>query len=278
MNPTTGGAVAAGHPLTAEAGARVLREGGNAVDAAVAAALTSFVTESPLTGLGAGGFMLVHDPGSDDVVLDFFVEVPGRAEPEHRSELVPIPVYFSPESPQIFNVGAPSCGVPGTAAGLAEALDRYGSMPMADLVREPARLAREGFEVNAEQAFIFQILEPLLTDQPDGQAVYAPEGRRLAEGDTFRFSELADALELYGAEGPGPFYRGEVARRIAEWVTQRGGTLGPEDLAAYTPAIREPVKARFRGREVLTNPPPSSGGVLVAFALALLERAGSADI
>src|ERR671936_944537 len=149
---STRGALAAGHPLTAEAGARVLREGGNAVDAAVAAVLTSFVSESPLTGFGAGGFMLVHDPGSEDVLLDFFVEVPGRKVGERRSELIPIPVYFSPESPQVFNVGAAACGVPGTAAGLAEALRRYGSLPLGELVREPARLAREGIEVNAEQA------------------------------------------------------------------------------------------------------------------------------
>src|SRR5207248_9441126 len=129
------GAVAAGHPQTSEAGARVLREGGNAVDAAVAAVLTSFVAESPLTGLGAGGFMLVHDPGSEDALLDFFVEVPGRTAGRRRSDLVPIPVYFSPESPQVFNVGAASCGVPGTAAGLAEALRLYGSVPLAELVR-----------------------------------------------------------------------------------------------------------------------------------------------
>src|SRR5438874_3497423 len=136
---STRGAVAAGHPLTAEAGAAVLREGGNAVDAAVAAVLTSFVTESPLTGFGAGGFMLVHDP-PEDVLLDFFVEVPGRTGHERRSELVPIPVYFSPESPQVFNVGAASCGVPGTAAGLAEALSGYGSLPLSEPAREPARL------------------------------------------------------------------------------------------------------------------------------------------
>src|SRR3954469_25100457 len=145
------GAVAAGHPLTAEAGARVLRDGGNAVDAAVAALLTSFVTESPLTGLGAGGFMLVHDPEHEDVLLDFFVEVPGRTVGERRSELVPIPVYFSPESPQVFNVGAASCGVRGPAGGLAAALGRLGWVPWAELVREPARLAREGVEVNAQQ-------------------------------------------------------------------------------------------------------------------------------
>src|SRR3954454_7881381 len=143
------GAVAAGHPLTAEGGARVVREGGNAVDAAIAAVLTSFVTESPLTGLGAGGFMLVHDAEQEDVLLDFFVEVPGRSVGERHSELVPIPVYFSPESPQVFNIGAASCGVPGTAAGLAVALDRFGSVPLAELVRGAGRLARGGGGVDA---------------------------------------------------------------------------------------------------------------------------------
>jgi gamma-glutamyltranspeptidase/glutathione hydrolase len=110
------GVVAAGHPLTAEAGAAVLRDGGNAVDAAVAAVLTSFVTESPLTGLGAGGHMVVHT-GSDEVVLDFFVAAPGADRSERRSELVPIPVHFTPTAIQVFHVGAASCGVPGTPAG-----------------------------------------------------------------------------------------------------------------------------------------------------------------
>jgi len=275
---STRGAVAAGHPLTAEAGAGILRDGGNAVDAAVASVLTSFVAESPLTGLGAGGFMLVHDPGSDDALLDFFVEVPGHTNRKRRSELVPIPVYFSPESPQVFNVGAASCGVPGTAAGLAEALRRYGSVPLAQLVREPARLAREGVEVNAEQAFIFRILEPILTHEPEGGALYAPEGRILSAGERFRFEELGDALERYGTDGPEPFYRGEIARRVSDWVVERGGTLGADDLAAYRPRVRIPVEARYLGRDVLTNPPPSSGGMLIAFALSLLERAGSADV
>src|SRR5919201_3023509 len=132
------GAVAAGHPLTAEAGARVLRAGGNAVDAAVAAVLTSFATESPLTGLGAGGFMLVHT-ASDDALCDFFVGMPGRGGAERRSELVPVEILFD-GTPQIFNVGAASCGVPGTAAGLAEALERFGSAPLDELAKPPARL------------------------------------------------------------------------------------------------------------------------------------------
>ena len=274
---STRGAVAAGHPLTAEAGAAVLREGGNAVDAAVAAVLTSFVTESPLTGLGAGGFMLVH-AGDQDLLLDFFVEMPGRGEARRRSELEPIPVYFAPDAPQVFNVGAASCGVPGTAAGLEEALSGFGSVPLADLAAAPARLAREGVVVNAEQAFIFQILEPILTHAEEGRAVYAPEGKRLVEGDTFRFPELGDALERYAAEGAEPFYRGEIARRMSDWVLERGGTLTVEDLAAYAPIPREPVRARFRGSDVLTNPPPSSGGILIAYCLALLERIGEAGL
>ena len=168
----------------------------------------------------------------EDVLLDFFVEVPGRTAGKHRSELVPIPVYFSPESPQVFNVGAASCGVPGTAAGLAEALRRYGSVPLCELVREPADLARKGVKVNAEQAFIFHILEPILTHAAEGAAIYAPEGRILVAGDVFRFSALADALERYGAEGPEPFYRGEIAKRVSEWVLDGGGTLGADDMAA----------------------------------------------
>jgi gamma-glutamyltranspeptidase / glutathione hydrolase len=271
------GAVAAGHPLTAEAGAAILREGGNAVDAAVAAVLASFVTESPLTGFGAGGFMLVHG-ASGNALLDFFVEVPGRTIGERRSELIPTPVHFSPDSHQVFNVGAASCGVPGTAAGLAEALDRHGTLPLADLARQPARLSREGVRLNAQQAYILRILEPILVAEPETRAVYAPGGRILVEGELFRFAELGDALERYGAEGPGPFYEGEIAARLSDWVLDRGGTLGRDDLAAYRPIPRGPVRAAYRGREVLTNAPPSSGGVLIAFALSVLERVGSSDV
>lgn len=263
------GVVAAGHPLTAEAGARVLRDGGNAVDAAVAAVLTSCVTESPLTGLGAGGYMLVHT-GDESVVLDFFVAAPGGAE--RRSELVPIPVYFTPESAQVFHVGAASCGVPGTPAGLVDAVERFGSVPLAELAAPAARLAREGVVVNGEQAYFIRILAPILTHYEEASAIYAPGGRLLGEGDLFRFAELGDALERLGAEGATPFYDGELAGSIADWVRERGGTLALADFRAYAPIAREPVRARFRGRDVLSNPPPSSGGILLAYALELLER------
>jgi gamma-glutamyltranspeptidase/glutathione hydrolase len=272
---TAHGAVAAGHPLTAEAGARVLREGGNAVDAAVAAVLTSFVTESPLTGLGAGGFMLVHT-ADEDALLDFFVEMPGRSV-ERTSELVPVEILFDGTA-QIFNIGAASCGVPGTAAGLAEALARFGSAPLEALAAPAVRLARDGVEVNEQQAYLHELLTPVLTEYPESRALYAPDGDPLTEGDRFRFPELADALERYAAEGPSAIYGGEAAAAIAAWVVGRGGTLTAADLAAYEPVAREPVRAAFRGREILSNPPPSAGGILIVFALAVLERVGSVDL
>jgi gamma-glutamyltranspeptidase/glutathione hydrolase len=267
------GAVAAGHPLTAEAGAQVLREGGNAVDAAVCAVLTSFVCESMLSGFGAGGFMLVHKPGEPDVLFDFFVAAGGADGAERTSELVPLPVYFD-GTPQIFNVGAASCGVPGNPAGLERVHQRYGSVSLERLAEPGATLGRDGVRITKEHAYFHEILHPILTATPECAALYAPEGRALTEGDTFRFPEMSDALERFAAEGAEQFYTGETGRRVCEWVRERGGTLGVDDMAAYEPIEREPASARFRGTDVLTNPPPSSGGILVAYSLGLLERLG----
>jgi gamma-glutamyltranspeptidase/glutathione hydrolase len=270
------GVVAAGHPLSAEAGAQVLREGGNAVDAAVCAALASFAVESPLTGFGAGGFMMVHD-GSETTLLDFFVAAPGRDGVERGAELVPVQVHFDVETVQTFYVGPVSCGVPGTAAGLEQALQRFGTMPLAELVKPGARLAREGAPVNAEQAYILDILEPIHARLAGTRELYAPDGHTLREGGLFRFVELAEALERFGAEGAEPFCRGQVAEALSAYVVEHGGTLGTADFDGYEVIEREPIRASFRGTEVLTNPPPSSGGTLIAYCLGLLEQAGESS-
>ena len=267
------GVVAAGHPLTAEAGAGVLRDGGNAVDAAVAAVLASFAVESPLTGFGAGGYMMVHD-GDETTLIDFFVAAPGLDGIERTTELAPVSVHFDAETVQTFYVGPASCGVPGTAAGLVHALQRFGSAPLADLVGPGVRLAREGAPVNAEQAYILEILAPIHDRLSGTRELYAPEGRLLREGDRFRFGELAEALERFGAEGAEPFCRGEIAAALSDFVVDNGGALGRGDFAAYEPIERQPIRAPFRGAEVLTNPPPSSGGILIAYSLGLLERLG----
>ena len=193
-----------------------------------------------------------------DVLVDFFVAAGGSDGIERGSELVPIPVDFG-GTVQVFSVGAASCGVPGTPAGLELIAERFGTVPLADLVAEGVRLAREGVAMTRGQAYFHEILHPILTSTPEAAALYAPEGRSLAEGEVFRFPELADALERFAAEGAEPFYTGEVGRAVAEWVRERGGTLGVDDLAAYEPIEREPVAVRFRGADVLTNPPPVLG-------------------
>jgi gamma-glutamyltranspeptidase/glutathione hydrolase len=265
------GVIAAGHPLTARAGAETLRAGGNAVDAAVAAMLASFACEPLLTGLGAGGYMLVVEPGRAPVLLDFFVEAPGRgAEPVRRAELVPISVSFG-DAVQIFNIGAASVGAYGTPAGLCDAAERFGRMPLSELVRPAVVLARDGLELTPEQAYLFEILTDIVTATPEAAALFAPDGAVLKAGDTLRQPELAQALERLGSEGADPFYTGDVAAAVVEWIAARGGTLRSEDLAAYGVIDREPVSVSYRGRQVLTNPPPSAGGILLAHALSLLD-------
>jgi gamma-glutamyltranspeptidase / glutathione hydrolase len=271
------GVVAAGHPLTAEAGARVLREGGNAVDAAVGAMLTSFVAEPLLTGLGAGGYMLVAGGGEEAALLDFFVQAPtdrttgkdggdGSAAP-----LRAIDVSFG-DAAQVFHIGPASCGVYGAPAGVCAAVERWGTLPLRELVAPAARLAREGVVLNTEQAYVAKILADLLTSTPECAALWAPEGRVLGEGEMLRNPDLGDALLLLGEESVAPFYSGEVAAAVCDWVWAGGGSLSGEDLAGYRAVEREPVRMPYRDREVLTNPPPAAGGTLLAYALALLNR------
>jgi gamma-glutamyltranspeptidase/glutathione hydrolase len=267
------GVVAAGHPVTADAGAEVLSAGGNAVDAAVACVLMSFVAESPLTGPGAGGFMLLHTAGGEDHLLDFFVAAPGKGlDSPEPAALVPIDVKFAEGAVQRFNAGPSSCGAYGTTKGLAESLRRFGTFSLADLTERPARAAREGVEVTPMQAFLFTVLEPILRSTPEAEAIYAPRGELLRAGDRIRLPALGDLLERLGAEGPDFLYTGDAGRAASAWVRERGGLLTEEDLAGYEVVEREPVRVRYHGREVLTNPPPSSGGILIADALGILER------
>lgn len=268
------GAIAAGHPRTAAAGADVLRAGGNAVDAAIAAVLTSFTAEAGLTGLGGGGYMLVAAPGRPPCLLDFFVEAPGRgADPARRAELLPIPVTFG-DVTQMFNAGPASVGAYGLPAGLAQAAQRFGSLPLADLAAPAATAARVGIALNAQQAYVVALLERIVTSTTECAHIYAPQGRLLREGEVLRQPELADALERLGREGARPFYDGDVAAAVTAWLEARGGALTGHDLHAYEAIERLPLRVAYEDTEVLTNPPPSAGGILIVHALALLRRTG----
>src|SRR4051794_19069017 len=264
------GAIAAGHPLTAEAGGRVLEAGGNAVDACVAAAFVSWVCESPLTGPGGGGFMLVHDAADARTrVLDFFVTVPRAAG---AGELLELAVDFDGDTQQLFRTGAAAVAVRGTAFGLGAAHRRWGTVPWPELVAPAAQLAREGFELNAMQAYLHRILDGLLRHSPEGDATYGP-GRPREAGERFAIPDLASTLDLLAEEGAAALYRGTLARAIVEHVQAGGGTLSAEDLEAYRMIRRRPGTVSYRGHEFRSNPPPSSGGILIALGLRALGDA-----
>jgi gamma-glutamyltranspeptidase / glutathione hydrolase len=244
------GAIAAGHPLTAAAGAAVLEAGGNAVDACVAAAFTSWVTESMLTGPGGGGFFLVHAGGAT-VVFDAFVVVPRSAA---AGELLAVAVDFDGDTEQVFHTGRGTAGVPGTALGLEAAHARFGSLPWAELAAPAAALAREGVELTPAQGYLHKILDALLRHSPEGDAFYG--GRMLQAGELFQLPDLADTIERIAADG---------ARSVYDELP-----FSREDLDEYAVIEREPVSVAYRGCEFFSNPPPSSGGMLVARGLEAL--------
>ena len=276
MSASAQGIVAAGHPLTANAGAQVLRDGGNAVDAAVAAMLTSWVAEPLLSGPGAGGYMLVAEPGEAPVLLDFFVAAPGFGFcAEQRAPLVPVEVDFGGDARQVFHVGAASCGAYGNPAGIDAAMRRWGSIELATLAAPAAALARDGVTVNTQQAEVVHLLEAILRTTPECEAIYAPARQLLGVDALWRDRDLGDIIERLGAEGARAFYEGDIGQAVVAWIAERGGALTAEDLRRYEPIERVPLCVRYRGREVYTNPPPSAGGILLALALGRLDTAPS---
>ncbi len=268
------GAVAAGNPLSARAGARALAAGGTATDAVIAAALVSSVAEAVLTGPGAGGFLMVRPPGGPATVLDFFVAVPGLGPDGRRLDPRDLHAFTVPfgTTEQVFHIGPASVAVPGLLAGLDEASRRFGRLPLADLVAPAVALAREGVPVGEEAAYLHRILEEMLAHTPASAAQFTPEGRVAGPGTTLVFRDLAETLERFGREGAACLYEGAVGREIVRYLSVTGGLVTEDDLRAYAVVERRPLAVRFRDMTVLTNPPPSSGGVLIAAALDHLGR------
>ena len=270
------GAIAAGHPLTAEAGARVLAEGGSAVDACIAAAFASWVTESMLSGPGAGGFFLVHDAGSDRTRLaDFFVCEPGLGGGRRAvASMEQVDVAFEPGSLQAFSIGASSCAVPGAPKGLEEVHRRFGRLPWRELIAPAIELARSGVEITPAQDFLHLILDPILRHGAEGRRVYEIEGRRYQTGDVLRLPDLARTLEQLAAEGTGALYGGDLGRRLVAHIQDEGGKITLEDIERYRVIWRRLARSSYRGCELVSNPPPSSGGILVAYGLRLVDELG----
>ncbi|WP_456454803.1 gamma-glutamyltransferase family protein [Thermovibrio sp.] len=263
------GAVAAGDRLTALAAAEVLRIGGNAFDGAVAAAFAAPMAEPALTSAGGGGFLLAISPNCEPTLYDFFVDVPPKRLEE--PEFFPITVDFK-DAKQVFHIGMGSVAVPGFVAGLLRVHQERGKLPLREVLSPAMEYAKNGVYLSPIQASFVKLLEPIFTATEEARKVYAPEGKLIDEKSLFKNPDYGEFLELLCREGLWAFYEGEVADEIDKLSRERGGLIRKEDLERYKVAERPPLKFSFKGKEVLTNPPPSSGGILIAFTLKLLEK------
>jgi gamma-glutamyltranspeptidase/glutathione hydrolase len=263
-------AVAAGNADTAAAAAAVLRAGGNAVDAAVAAGFASAVTEPGLSSLGGGGFLLAAPADGPERVLDFFVDAPGRGRPADRlvPSFLPVTLRFA-GADQVFHAGWGSVAVPGCLDGYLHAARTLGRLPLAQVVAPAAELARHGTVVDAAQAQLLVLLEDILTLTPEGRQVFAPDGRLLHAGERMRNPALADLLDDVGAGSVTGI--ASLAGPLQDAADRAGGLLTADDVEAYVVHEREPLRASYRGATLATNPPPSFGGGLVLEALQALE-------
>ena len=268
---TCKGVIAAGHPRTVEAAAQILQAGGNAFDAVVAAHLAACVAEPVLASLGGGGYLLARQ-GQQARIYDFFVQTPKRRRPPESLDFYPIQADFG-TAKQEFHIGLGAVATPGVVRGLWRMQKLLGRMPMTEVAQPAIQLARDGVVVNAFQAYVFDIVAPIYRARPETFAAYRSPtrpDRLVQEGDLLIQPQLADSLEALAREGDTLFYEGDIARRIVE-LCRQGGLLEQDDLRDYALERRRPLRLTYRNATILTNPPPSSGGILIAFALKLLE-------
>jgi len=267
------GVVAVSHPLGAEAGRAMLAAGGNAVDAAAAILFALNVVEPQFLGIGGGGFMMIHLARTGEtLVVDSREKAPAAATPDMLASFTD---FATPSTSGV------SVGVPGAVRGIALALDRWGTMPLARVLEPGIRLAEEGHRINP-------ILEANIVDtsrgvvmpvlQPETAALFFPGGRPLKTGSRLVQPDLARTFRLLAQGGPEVFYTGEIAQAIVDAQARtRGGAAGVgrmtlADLASYRPAIRRPVTGHYRGYQIVSMPPPSSGGLTIIQMLEMLER------
>ncbi|MGV6850584.1 MAG: gamma-glutamyltransferase [bacterium] len=268
LNPSAGG-VAAGHPATAQAARDVLDSGGNAYDAIIAATYAACVAEPLLASLGGGGFMLAKTPGKPANIYDFFTQTP--IQKQTQSDLRKINGDFGNVT-QSFYVGLGSFATPGIVSGLFQIHKELGRMPMTELA-QPAINLSKGIQVNAFQAYIFSILDPILRVSPRMLDLFHhSDGIILKEGQLFKNPEFGEFLDHLTHEGAALFYKGEVAKILAQKSSQHGGHIRSVDLLNYQTLKHKALKTLFLGSTVWTNTLPSLGGPLISWVLQILNQ------
>jgi gamma-glutamyltranspeptidase/glutathione hydrolase len=247
------------------AGVAIFEAGGNAVDAAVAAAFAVCVTQPFSTGIGGGAFVLIRRASGEVVAIDGRETAPAAAARD---------MFVQPGVPEdASRVGALAVATPGLVAGLALALERYGTLPLARVLEPAIALAEQGFAIGPYHARMLEGLREhgLAARFPETARIQFPGEGPARQGWRLVQPELGASLRLLAREGPAAFYRGAIAAAIADYMKQTGGLVTREDLAAYEPRLREPLLGSYRGYEVHAFPPPSSGGVALLESLNVLE-------
>lgn len=266
------GVIAAGHTLTAEAAEHMLRAGGNAYDAVLAGMCAACSAEPVLASPGGGGFLMARPADGSPRLYDFFAHTPASRRSESELDFYAFIADFG-TAQQEFHIGRGTVAVPGMIRGLFEVQRELCRLSMRDIVAPAVSFAREGVVQTAFQAYLFDVIKATCMSTEAVRAIFASptvEGEPVREGEVLRQPELADTLETLAHEGDDLFYRGEIAAAIAEDMRD-GGQLTREDLKAYRVERRAPLQVNYKNARVFTNPPPSSGGLLIALGLKLAE-------
>lgn len=270
--------VASGHRLVSRTAAEILKEGGNAFDAIVAAGFASSVVEPALTSLGGGGFLLGRsERHGQELFFDFFVDTPGagRDTSDLLPDFFPVTVRFS-GSEQDFNIGLGSVAVPGTLKGLIHVQERLGRMRLRDVLVPAIELA-SGHSLNDQQAHFLKLLYPIMTLTAEGRALYEPGGVYAAPGTLLKNPDCARFLEQLAEDKGDDFYLGETAATIHRDMQEGRGLLTRKDLSRYLVHERAPLKVPYRGLSLVTSPEPSMGGTLIALSISLMEKRGAEE-
>ncbi|WP_285722178.1 MULTISPECIES: gamma-glutamyltransferase [Pantoea] len=262
------GMVASVDALATQVGVEILRQGGNAVDAAVAVGFALAVTHPQAGNLGGGGFMLLRTASGRATAIDFREMAPG-----HASRDMFLDKQGNADS-KLSLTSHLASGTPGTVAGLALAAKKYGTLPLSTLLAPAIKLARDGIPVNDALADDLKTYgKEVLITHPNSKAIfYKPDGTPWQKGDRLVQKNLAHSLQLIARQGPDAFYKGEIADEIAGEMAQHGGLISKADLAAYRAVERQPISGTYRGYEVFSMPPPSSGGIHIVQILNILEN------
>lgn len=261
------GMVASQHPLATQAGLDMLKQGGNAIDAAVAVGFSLAVVLPRAGNLGGGGFMIVHDAKSDDTkALNYREMAPANT---HRD------IYLDDDGnvdQEKIKFLYPASGVPGSVAGMARALELYGTMTLEQVMAPAIKQAEEGFKMTYDLARVLQNMEDRMRKWPESAKIfYKPNGGFYEAGEIFKQTDLAWSLKKIAKEGPSAFYRGEIGDRLVKDMKDNGGYITQKDLDNYKVEEMEPVWGEYKGYDICSMPPPSSGGVHIIQMLNILK-------